>query len=217
MNRSLPSEDLKIRLLRAVEATPAPTRAAESKRAAWLLAGALFGSLLVYFTLGGVRLIGRPPSLIVGTVAGTATIAAVAMWIAIARGRAMAGRTSSWLTAVAIAAPLALIAWKIFWSAQYEHGLDRMEGRLGLRCLGVSLTLAVLPLAALLFSRRGTDAVHPARAGMGVGVAVGLVVATLVDTWCPVAYVPHFLLGHVVPLAVLGAAGLWFGRKILAP
>ena len=217
MNMTMPSEELKTRLLRAVEAAPAPTRAEESKRSSWLVGGALLLSFAAYLAYGGVRMAGRPVSLVVGTVAGTAVIAALTIWAAVGRGRAMLGRTSRWLTVVVIASPLALIAWKVLWTAQYDQGLDRWPSRLGLRCLGISLALGWLPLAAILFSRRGTDAVHPGRAGMGMGVALGIGAATLVDAWCPVGYVPHFLLGHILPLAVLGAAGLWLGRKILAP
>ena len=217
MNQAVLSEELKRRVLHAVEAAPAPTRSAESKRTAWLVGGALVLSFVAYLAYGGVRITNRPTSLMVGTVAGTATIAALAIWMAVGRGRAMLGRTSSVLTAVAIGSPVALFAWKIIWSAGYEHGLDRWPTRFGMRCLGVSLTLGALPLAAMLFSRRGTDGVHPGRAGLSIGVAFGLGVATLVDAWCPVAYVPHFLVGHVLPLAMLGAAGLWFGKKILAP
>jgi hypothetical protein len=217
MNRSMPSADVKMNLLREVEGVPSSPRPVESKRAARLVAGSLLLSFIAFVAYGGVRITGRPPSLVIGTIAGTAIIAALAMWAMIGRGRAMVGRASTWLTAVAIVSPLALLAWKIVWSAQYEHGLDRIDGRVGFRCLGFTLTLGAFPLAALLFSRRGTDAVHPGRAGMGIGVALGLAAATLVDAWCPVAYVPHLLLGHVLPLVVLGAAGLWLGRKILAP
>jgi hypothetical protein len=217
MNHGLPSEDLKWRILAAVEAAPASTRQVESKRAVWLVWGALVLALLAYAGFGGVRVTDRPMALVLGTVLGTATIAALTLWIALGRGRAKFGRASSVLTGVMIASPIALLAWKVVWSAQYDHGLDRWPGRLGLRCLGIGLTLGALPLAAVLFSRRGTDAVHPGRAGMAMGVAMGLGAAVLVDGWCPVAYVPHFLLGHILPLALLGAAGLWFGRKMLAP
>jgi Negative regulator of sigma F len=217
MNRIMPSSDVKLSLLREVEAAPSTPRPVESKRAARLLACALLFSVAAFVAYGGVRITGRPPSLVIGTVAGTSIIAGFAVWALIGRGRAMVGRASSWLTAVAIGSPFALLAWKIFWSAQYDHGLDRIEGRVGFRCLGFTLTLGAFPLAALLFGRRGTDAVHPGRAGMGIGVAFGLAAATLVDAWCPVAYVPHLLLGHGLPLIVLGAAGFWLGKKILAP
>jgi hypothetical protein len=217
MNQPMPSEDLKMRLLRDVESTPSTPRPLESKSTMRLVGGALLLSFAAFIAYGGVRVTGRAPSLVLGTVAGTAIIAALGVWALMGRGRAMSGRTSAWLVSAAIASPVALLAWKIFWSAQYAHGLDPVEGRVGYRCFGFSLALGALPLAALLFSRRGTDAVHPGRAGMAIGVALGLAAATLVDAWCPVAYVPHLLLGHILPLALLGAAGFWFGRKLLAP
>jgi hypothetical protein len=217
MNHSLPSEDLKLRLLREVEATPSSPRPAESKRTAWLVAMALLASFSIFLAFGGVRITGRPSSLVLGTVIGTGSIAALAIWAMVGRGRAMIGRASSWLTAVAIASPLALLVWKLVWSAQFENGLEAWERRPGFKCLGLGLVLAAFPLAAMLFSRRGTDAVHPGRAGMAIGIGVGLGAATLVDAWCPVAYVPHLLLGHLLPLALLGGVGFWLGRKILAP
>jgi hypothetical protein len=217
MTQGAPSEDLKLRLLREVASAPASTRTAESLRAAWLLGCAVAASIATYLVLGGVRITGRPISLVVGTVLGTALIAALTLWGVVARGRAMSGRASAWLTTVALLSPLALFGWKLWWSLQYEGGLDRWPSRAGFRCLGLSLALGALPLAAFLFIRRGTDPVHPGRAGMALGVALGLAVAPLVDAWCPVAYVPHLLLGHILPVVALGAMGLFVGRKVLAP
>lgn len=213
----MPSEDLKARLLAAVEEAPASTRSSESKRAVVLVTTAVLVSVAVFLALGGVRITGRPAALLIGTVAGTATIAALTIWVAVGRGGAMLGRARSWIVAAVIMSPLALLAWKIYWSSQFDHGLAAWPSRLGLRCLGMSVSLGALPLVALLFTRRGTDAVHPGHAGMGIGVALGLAVATFVDAWCPVAYLPHLLLGHILPLVLLGAAGLWLGKKILAP
>jgi hypothetical protein len=213
----MPSEDLKARLLAATRAAPAPTRSSESKRAAALVTAAVLVSTVVFLANGGVRITGRPAALLTGTVAGTAAIAALTIWVAVGRGGAMVGRARSWLVTAVIVSPVALLAWKIYWSAQFDHGLAAWPSRLGLRCLGMSMSMGALPLVALLFTRRGTDAVHPGHAGMGIGVALGLAVASFVDAWCPVAYVPHLLLGHILPLALLGAAGLWLGKKILAP
>jgi hypothetical protein len=213
----MPSEDLKARVLAATRAAPAPTRSSESKRAAVLVTTAVLVSLAVFLAYGGVRITGRPAALLIGTVAGTAAIAALTLWVAVGRGGAMVGRARSWLVGAVIASPVALLAWKIFWSAQFDQGLTAWPSRVGLRCLGMSMSMGALPLVALLFTRRGTDAVHPGHAGMGIGVALGLAVATFVDAWCPVAYLPHLLLGHILPLALLGAAGLWLGKKILAP
>jgi hypothetical protein len=217
MTQGAPSEELKLRLLREVASAPASTRAVESRRAAWLLGAAVAASIATYLVVGGVRITGRPMSLVSGTVAGTALIALLTLWSIVGRGRAMSGRASAWLTTIALVSPLALFAWKLFWSVQFEGGLDRWPSRAGFRCLGLSLALGALPLVAFLFIRRGTDAVHPGRAGMALGVGLGLAAATLVDAWCPVAYVPHLLLGHILPVALLGAMGLIVGRKVLAP
>jgi hypothetical protein len=37
-----------------------------------------------------------------------------------------------------------------------------------------------------------------------------------VDLWCPVAYVPHLLLGHVLPLFVIAGAGALLGQAVLS-
>jgi hypothetical protein len=63
-----------------------------------------------------------------------------------------------------------------------------------------------------LASRRPDDG---ARDGAAFGAGAGLGSAVLVDLWCPVSYVPHLLLGHVLPIAVLAAAGACLGARIL--
>jgi hypothetical protein len=131
------------------------------------------------------------------------------------RGRSMLGRSRLFLVIVATLAPLAWLFWKIYWSAQYAEGLDRWPSRVGFRCFALSLALGTLPLAAMLFKRRGTAYAYPGVAGGAIAVGLGLGVATLVDAWCPVAYVPHLLLGHVLPLIILALSGFWFGRKWL--
>jgi hypothetical protein len=37
-----------------------------------------------------------------------------------------------------------------------------------------------------------------------------------VDLWCPVAYVPHLVLGHLLPLFVLAGAGALLGQALLS-
>jgi hypothetical protein len=69
----------------------------------------------------------------------------------------------------------------------------------------------------LLFARRGTDPTHPGVAALSLGANVGLSVAVFVDLWCPVGYVPHLLLGHMLPIGLLGLAGLCMGKRLLAP
>jgi hypothetical protein len=47
-------------------------------------------------------------------------------------------------------------------------------------------------------------------------VATGTCAAVLVDLWCPVAHPGHLLLGHVLPIAILGIVGVWVGDRILS-
>jgi hypothetical protein len=129
----------------------------------------------------------------------------------------MLGRSSLALCVVALVTPLALLFWKVVWSAQYPGGLDPWAGRIGFKCLWLTQLMGIFPLLALLFARRRTDPTHPRIAGLSAGASVGLCVALFVDMWCPVAYVPHFLLGHMLPIALLAVAGLLLGKVLLAP
>jgi len=212
----LPS-DLKARVMKQAAQHPAPTRGTEAGRAVLLVAGSIAVALAIFFVRGGVRVTGRPMALIVGTSLGTAIVAAVGAWIALGRGRSMIGRSSLALLVMALITPLALLFWKIVWSAQFPAGLDPWPGRIGFRCLRLSLLMGVPPLIALLFVRRRTDPTHPHLAGLSAGASVGLCVALFVDMWCPVAYLPHFLLGHLLPIALLAIAGLAIGKVLLAP
>jgi len=129
----------------------------------------------------------------------------------------MLGRSSLALCAMAFVTPLALLFWKVVWSAQFRGGLDAWPGRIGLKCLWLTLLMGMLPLAALLFARRGTDPTHPRIAGLSAGASIGLCVSIFVDMWCPVAYVPHFLLGHILPIVLLSVLGVVIGKILLAP
>jgi hypothetical protein len=212
----LPS-DLKRRILKEAQERPATTRSTEMLRAFLLIASSIGLAIGIFFLRGGVRITGRPTSLIVGTSVGTALIAAVGTWFTLGRRRSMLGRSSKALLVMASVMPLALLFWKVVWSAQYPTGLDPWPSRVGLRCLWLSMLMGVPPLLALLFARRRTDPTHPHVAGLGAGASVGLCVALFVDMWCPVAYVPHFLLGHILPIALLALLGFWIGNVLLAP
>jgi hypothetical protein len=88
--------------------------------------------------------------------------------------------------------------------------------RPGERCLALSLLVAAGPLLSFLAIRRGTP-VQPALNGAVIGFAAGAFAWVAADLWCPVGYVPHVLLGHVLPLAVLAGAGALLGRALLSP
>ncbi len=215
MNHPVPSLELKMRILRNVESVPAPTRAVESFRANCINGAALAVTLCIYWYCGGIRITGRPANLVVGTAVGSVLIALAGLTFLVGRNRNMLGRARFWLFAATVLLPMALFAWKIYVSSQFPHALDRWSDRAGYRCLGLALSMGVLPLLTSLYSRRGTDPSHPKTAGMAVGVSVGLGVAVLIDLWCPVAHIPHLLVGHLLPIGILALLGLAIGQKLL--
>jgi hypothetical protein len=217
MNHPELSEDLKMRILRTIEAHPAPTRATESLRAVYLNVIAILVSLCVYYSWGGVRIFGRAPALVLGTSMGSVLLATVGLAMLVDRNRTMLGRPRAWLLGAALLLPVALLAWKVEYSSLFPHALERWSTRIGYRCLTFSLGLGSLPLFSALYTRRGTDPVHPSAAGLAIGVAVGLSVAVFVDLWCPVAYLPHLLLGHILPIGLLAMIGFIVGKKWLSP
>jgi hypothetical protein len=73
-----------------------------------------------------------------------------------------------------------------------------------------------LLLGAALLAWRHVDPMTPRATGAAFGAGAGLGSALLVDLWCPVSYVPHLLLGHVLPIAVLAAVGASVGGRILS-
>lgn len=203
------------RVLAAVAARPSPSRRTELGRSlvltvlSWLLA------LAVFHYAGGVRLTHRPISLILGTALGTGLVAAITAWIGLSRGRASLGRVPSVAVTVTIIAPFLIVLWKLFWSSRYDGALSEWPTRPGLKCLGLSLGIAACPLAAFVAGRRFSDPRSPVLTGVMAGAAIGAITNVLTDLWCPVAYMPHLLLGHVLPVAILSAVGAWLGTKVI--
>jgi hypothetical protein len=97
------------------------------------------------------------------------------------------------------------------------HLMEPWPGRVGFRCLGLSVAMAVPRLLAFVAFRRRSDPVHPGIAGAALGITAGVFAGALVDLWCPIAYVPHVLVGHILPLVVVAACGAWAGRRFLGP
>ena len=56
---------------------------------------------------------------------------------------------------------------------------------------------------------------HPRLTAAGVATAAGAGAWVLVDLWCPVGFVPHLLLGHVLPLVLLVTLSATLGSRIL--
>ena len=79
----------------------------------------------------------------------------------------------------------------------------------------MSVATGGILLFALLMAWRHVDPMSPTATGAAFGAGAGLGSALLIDLWCPVSYLPHLLIGHVLPIAVLAAAGAAVGGRIL--
>jgi hypothetical protein len=208
------SPDLKQRVLASVADLPAPTRTEVLRARAWLFGCGVAGAIAIFFLEGGVRLTSRPPSLVALTSLGTAVIVGVGSWFLFTRGRSALGRPGSRLLMAALASSVLFVAWRYRVSALY--GLTEVwPERPGFRCLGLSIVTGALPLLGALLSWRRSVAVSPVATGAAFGAGAGLGSALLVDLWCPVSYLPHLLLGHLLPIGVLALLGGVLGSRIL--
>jgi hypothetical protein len=215
MARAEDLSSLRARVLATARAEPSATRRQVRIRHARLALGMLLAPLTLFLIAGGTRPAPRHESLIVATATGAALLAALALLIAFRRGRSMLGQPSSWLLAVSLLTPLALLAWKVAVSSRYPDMMLPWVERPGFRCLRLSGLFSVAPLLGALLLRRGSDPLHPRAAGAALGAAVGAGTWVLVDLWCPVAYVPHLLLGHVLPLVLTILCGAALGGRLL--
>lgn len=232
MSAELRARALRARVLAAAAAETSPTRASVRRRTAiiGLIAAATgLGAFMIFAMLMSgsqlVRLGGevapqqhaeRSPALAVTTVVGALAVAVAAVWLALSRGRSMLGRPRRSLLYGAGLVPVGLLAWKVGSSIVFGDPMVAWPERPGERCLALSLVIAAGPLLSFLAIRRGAP-VQPALNGAVVGLAAGACAWVAVDLWCPVAYVPHLLLGHVLPLLVLAGAGALLGRAVLPP
>ena len=223
--------DLKARVLAATAAEPSPTRAAVGRRnilLSVLAAVSGMGGFVIFALLtsdsqllrlgGDVALhqhLDRSVWLVVTTAGGALGVAAMALWLVLWRGRSMLGRSRLWLLCGTALIPIVLFTWKVASSLAFDDPMVSWPQRPGLRCLSLSLLVAAGPLLAFVAIRRSAP-VHPGLNGAAMGVAAGAWAWIAVDVWCPVANIPHLLLGHVLPLFLLAVAGALLGRALLS-
>jgi hypothetical protein len=172
--------------------------------------------LLVFFSWGGLRQASRPALLVWETAGGGAFVAAVACILALGRGRSMLGRTGAILLPIAVLAPPVLFAWKLATSMRFEGMTVEWPTRDGFKCFRLACCSAAWPVVCAVMVRRGTDPTHPHLTGAAIGAAIGSCSWVLVDLWCPVSYVPHLLVGHVLPLVATTLVGAWLGGWVIA-
>jgi hypothetical protein len=211
-----PPPALEGRILASLAASRPPTRGAIARQTTALTMVSWSITLVVFLLAGGPRVLGRPLPLLAGTALGIGAISGVAAWAALGRGKSMLGRARRLLVPIIIGSPAMILTWKLFWSAQFAGAFDAWPTRPGLRCLVLSLALALCPLTAFVVGRRSSEPRRPVLTGFSAGVALGCITSSLTDLWCPVAYLPHVLLGHLLPIVLLGGIGAWSGWQFIA-
>ena len=225
------NDELRTRVLAAAAAEPSPTRAAVSRRnmlIAVVAAASGIGAFMIFaefmsdsrlLRLGGEvvpqQSLERSVWLVAATAGGALGVAAMALWLALGRGRSMLGRSRRWLLYGGVLIPVILLAWKVGCSIAFGDAMVPWPERPGERCLALTLLVAAGPLLSFLAIRRRAP-VQPALNGAVMGFAAGACAWVAVDAWCPVAYVPHLLLGHVLPLFVLAGVGALLGQTLLS-
>jgi hypothetical protein len=210
----MPPADVRARVLAEVSREPALSRGQVRVRNAALLASGVAVPVVVFLANGGVRVDARPQTLMIQSAIGAGAVALTAVVIALGRGRSMLGRSGMVLLGLALVTPIAMLGWKLGISSQFLGMMDPWPERPGFRCLQLSCLMAAWPLVAIVMTRGRSDPIHPRLTGAAIGAAVGACSWVFVDLWCPVAYVPHLLLGHVLPLVLTTAAGTWLGRFV---
>jgi hypothetical protein len=225
------SDELRARVLAAAAAEPSATRAVVSRRNMLIgvvAAASGIGAFMIFaefmsesrlLRLGGEivpqQSLERSVWLVAATVGGALAVAAMALWLALGRGRSMLGRSRRWLLYGGVLIPVSLLAWKVSCSIVFGDAMVPWPERPGERCLALTLLVATGPLLSFLAIRRRVP-VQPALNGAVIGFAAGACAWVTVDAWCPVAYVPHLLLGHVLPLFLLAGAGALLGQTLLS-
>jgi hypothetical protein len=206
------SPSLKARVFEAARAQPSPRRTEPRLTGGAAAALAALSMAGVFFLWGGPsNAVGRPSEVGVWVVAGMVALAVTATWLALPSRRSMLPPPASRLLAVAFGVPLVAAAWLLAWHATYDDPFTRF----GWRCLALTVASAPWPFAALLRIAPRFVPSRPWLAGGALGAAAGSWAAVVVEAWCPLAGPAHLAVGHVLPLALLVAAGALLGRRLL--
>jgi hypothetical protein len=208
-------DPIRARLLSELTQQPSPTRKEQRLRNALLLLSAVVVPLAVWWNAGGVRIQSRPIWYVVGTTIGWVVVAAWAVWGSLAPGPSMLGYGRRWMRWIVLLTPAVLFLWMLAWDFVDTDRLEPWPGRWGKKCLNLTMLLGAWPVVALVWMRRGSEPLHPGARGAAIGAAVGCSSGVLVDLWCPITDPSHMLLGHILPLMILSAAGMLLGRWLL--
>jgi hypothetical protein len=217
VSASLPSPDLRARVIAAAGREPVRTRAAGARRrvAALALGFASVGAIAA--ALGGPATKGRPVAYVVTLAVAWLVVAAAATWVGVARGRSMLGRSAAWRFVVVALTPVALLATWLPVALGWPQTLSDASGiQQHAICNAVTILFATGPLVAFALVRRGDDPVRPRLTGAAIGAAAGAWGAVALVLFCEFTGPLHILVGHAMPVLLIAVLGVLIGDRVVA-
>jgi hypothetical protein len=207
-----PPPALKLRVLADARRHPARPRSGRLFPGLLRAAVALAAMVAILALAGGPgHAAGRPAASGAWILAGTLALALGATWFSLPARGSMLPPARGQLLAVVVGVPLLFAAWLLLWHPTYADPFVRA----GLRCFALTALGAPWPFLVLIHAGRRLDPRHPALVGAALGATAGAWAAVMVEAWCPLAVTAHVLVGHVLPLALLSAAGAVYGARQL--
>ena len=210
MNRSLPSPELRERILEAVRQEAVPSRLYGGRRRvrAVVIGFAVPLAVLAMSYFGGPRAHERPLGYIAALALAWLPIAAVATWAGVGQGRSMLGRPAAWGISVVALTPAALLAAWAGVASVWPSTLDDPSGPpQHVVCNVMTLIFAVGPLVAFGVLRRRSDPVNPHLTGAAIGAAAAAWAALVLHVLCGFTSAEHILLGHIAPVVLVTLIG----------
>jgi hypothetical protein len=212
-----PSADLRARVLAAASAAPVPTRSAGLARRVAVVAVGMALSVVVLAYIGGPQQAERPLAYFLAMVALWTGVVLVATWAGVARGRSMLGRPTWVRVIVATLTPAALmvtaLAAGLLWP---DPVADPTTVEDHVFCLAIGSLMAIGPLVAFAFVRRGSDPVAPRLTGAALGAAAGAWGGLFIELRCGHTSLEHVVIGHVFPVAVMALLGALIAGSVIS-
>lgn len=215
MSSPQPSPELRARVLAAAQAEPSPPRATGTGRHAIAVTLGVAASAALLLWVGGPGAYGRPPGYTTTLAVGWLAVGLVACWAGVMRGPSMLGRPASWRIAAAVLTPVVLLATALVAGLMFPSTLAQSTSfDQETSCSMLALLMALGPLLAFAYVRRGSDPVHPRLTAAALGAAAGSLGAFGVELRCSHASLLHVARAHLGPtvlvtlVAVLAATRL---------
>jgi hypothetical protein len=201
----------------APRATAGPARASVQRQRAVALAVSLLWLTWQVFTLGlrtDMAKLGLAYPL--AQVAVPALLGAVALGVALWPGREGLGAGVASLRAVTAVGLLAMVAITLFFPLPFAYAPPTLYGFLQwiLICADIVAIMGVVPLALAAVVLRRSFVAAATERSTAVGAACGLGAVTAMHLHCENLEPAHMVLGHMVPAAVLAAAGALLLRYV---